>query len=143
MIVVHATSYIAPESRKVYLTLTRETIEASRREEGCIAYSCSEDIAEPGAFHWFEAWADVESFNAHVVSDHHRGYVARLTVSGEVRRTRTPEGHYLEATELSHDELLARGVDRAVLPISQDGDRHATLAALGFSAEEIQNAGRS
>ena len=142
MIIVRATTYIAPESRETFLAMTRETIEESRREEGCIAYTCSEDLSEPGTFQWFEAWSDARTFNAHAVSDHHRGYVARLTVGGRVRRTRTPEGHYLEATELSHDELLALGVDRVVLPIPQDADGDATLARLGFSPDEILTANR-
>lgn len=122
--------------------MTRETIEESRREEGRIADTCSGELYEPGTFQWFKAWSDARTFNAQALSDHHRDYVAGLTVGGRVRRTRTSEGHYLDATERSHDELLALGVDRVVLPIPQDDDGDATLARLGFSPEEIQTASR-
>jgi quinol monooxygenase YgiN len=140
VIIVRATSYIAPESREAYLSMTRDTIEHSRAENGCIAYTCAEDIADPGTFHWFEAWTDAAAFNAHAQAHHHRTYIARLTVGADVQRTRTAEASYLDATELSHDELIALGVDQVALPIPQDAEGRDNLARLGFSDEEISAA---
>lgn len=139
MFLVSATTYVSPESREAFMELARKAIEASRKEDGCIAYTCSADFTDPTAFHWFEAWRDVEAFNAHAQSPHHREFVAQLTVSGKVQRSRDSEAHYFEAGEIGHEDLVRKGVARVALPVPQE-DGESTLAKLGFSEEEIRAA---
>ena len=45
-------------------------LEASRAEDGCIAYSYAEDVAEPGLIRVFEAWRDQAALDAHFRTPH-------------------------------------------------------------------------
>lgn len=45
-------------------------IAASRVEDGCIAYSYAEDVAEPGLIRVFEAWRDQAALDAHFQTPH-------------------------------------------------------------------------
>ena len=45
-------------------------IEASRAEEGCLAYSFAEDMLEPGLIRIFEVFRDAEALKAHSASAH-------------------------------------------------------------------------
>jgi quinol monooxygenase YgiN len=47
-----------------------DMIEASRREDGCIAYSYSLDILDDGLIHVVEKWRDRKSLEAHFLSAH-------------------------------------------------------------------------
>src|SRR5260370_35190413 len=39
--------------------------ERTRQDAGCVEYWWSEDLTEPGAFRFFEAWESEEAFAAH------------------------------------------------------------------------------
>jgi quinol monooxygenase YgiN len=43
---------------------------ASRAEDGCLAYSYAEDVAEPGLIRVFEAWRDQGALDAHFATPH-------------------------------------------------------------------------
>ena len=45
-------------------------IAASRAEDGCIAYSYAEDVAEPGLIRVTEIWRDRAALDRHFMSDH-------------------------------------------------------------------------
>ena len=45
-------------------------IEASRAEDGCVAYSYAEDVAEPGLIRVFEAWTDRAALDEHLTLPH-------------------------------------------------------------------------
>lgn len=45
-------------------------LEASRAEDGCLAYSYAEDVAEPGLIRVFEAWRDPAALDAHFLMPH-------------------------------------------------------------------------
>lgn len=55
-----------PEARPVLARM----IEASRAEEGCIAYSFAEDLLEPGRIRIFEMFRDAEALKLHAESAH-------------------------------------------------------------------------
>jgi len=48
----------------------QEMIEASLQEEGCEAYSYSEDVIEPGLIRVTEIWSDREALDAHFETEH-------------------------------------------------------------------------
>ncbi|NMW32389.1 antibiotic biosynthesis monooxygenase [Altererythrobacter sp. RZ02] len=48
----------------------QEMIEASQAEDGCITYSYSEDVIEPGLVHVTEMWRDREALEAHFETEH-------------------------------------------------------------------------
>lgn len=48
----------------------REMIALSNAEDGCIAYTYSEDLADPGLIHIFEVWRDEAALHAHHNAPH-------------------------------------------------------------------------
>jgi len=48
----------------------REMMRLSRAEDGCIAYSYSQDLEDPGLIHVFEIWRDAEALHAHHAAPH-------------------------------------------------------------------------
>jgi quinol monooxygenase YgiN len=63
--------------------------ERTRRDEGCIEYWWSEDLAEAGAFRFFEAWESEATFAAHRDAsyevDFNERYLTRI-VGAEARQ---------------------------------------------------------
>lgn len=48
----------------------RHMVEASRGEEGCLAYDYAEDVLDPGLIHVKELWADQDALDRHFASNH-------------------------------------------------------------------------
>ena len=48
---------------------------ASRSEDGCLAYSYSADLIEPGLFHVFEEWTDRAALVRHFKQPHERDWM--------------------------------------------------------------------
>ncbi|MET1132369.1 MAG: putative quinol monooxygenase [Aeromicrobium sp.] len=116
MITVLATTRIASDSIEAFKKLTRDTIAASLVEDGCVAYTCSEDITEPGAFNWVEVWRDLEAFNAHGESQHHLEFLRALGDPEGVQRSGPATGTFLVAEELSHEQRQEMGFTSVVEP---------------------------
>jgi quinol monooxygenase YgiN len=43
---------------------------AVRREPGCLEFRAFEEVADPGAFHLYEIYADTDAFRIHLATDH-------------------------------------------------------------------------
>ena len=106
MITIHGTTRIALESRAKFIDLASATIADSLLEEGCITYTCSEDIIEPGVFRWVEVWRDLDTFNAHAEAPHHVEFLRALTAPDGAKRSGPAEGVFLESTILTSDDLV-------------------------------------
>ena len=48
----------------------REMMRLSQAEDGCIAYTYSEDLEVPGLMHVFEVWRDEAALHAHHSAPH-------------------------------------------------------------------------
>ena len=48
----------------------KEMIRLSNAEDGCLAYTYSEDLKEPGLIHIFEVWRDEAALHAHHNAPH-------------------------------------------------------------------------
>jgi quinol monooxygenase YgiN len=75
-----------------------ELAERTRQDEGCIEYWWSEDLTEPGAFRFFEAWETEETFAAHrdapYEHDFNDRYLTRI-VGADARQYTVTETHSL------------------------------------------------
>jgi quinol monooxygenase YgiN len=54
-----------PDARDEMVGVLGQLAERTRQDAGCIEYWWSEDLSEPGAFRFFEAWESEETFVAH------------------------------------------------------------------------------
>jgi len=70
MIVLAGTVRLPPENLAAARPVMAAMIEASRAEDGCIAYSFAEDVLEPGLIRIFEVFRDAEAQQFHAKSAH-------------------------------------------------------------------------
>ena len=54
-----------PEARDEMVGVLARLAERTRQDAGCIEYWWSEELSDPGAFRFFEAWESEETFAAH------------------------------------------------------------------------------
>jgi quinol monooxygenase YgiN len=72
MIVVSGLMEIAPGGAERFAEVTRELVDATRREPGCVEYRFAQSIEKAGRFEVFEEWADQAALDEHVRADHYR-----------------------------------------------------------------------
>ena len=70
MLVIAGTISIDPEKREAAVTAAVEMMEATRREPGCISYTFSGDLSDPGGFRIFEEWESQEALDVHFAAPH-------------------------------------------------------------------------
>ena len=84
MIVIAGHVALDPARRDAAIAAAREMMRETRREPGCISYTFSADLDEPGRFRIFEEWEGDEALRAHFTSPH----MARWSsVSGPTTRS--------------------------------------------------------
>jgi quinol monooxygenase YgiN len=70
MIVIAGHVLLDPAKRDPAITAAREMMVETRKEMGCISYTFSADLDEPGRFQIFEEWEDDGALAAHFKSPH-------------------------------------------------------------------------
>ena len=70
MLIIVGTIRLPPENLEAAHAAMQRMITASRAEEGCLGYSYSEDVLEPGLIHLTEMWEDQASLKKHWKSEH-------------------------------------------------------------------------
>jgi len=72
----------SPENAAGLREASAKLAAASRAEQGNIAYSFSEDVNEPGLFHFIERWADDAALSAHNSTPHLAAFLMSLPALG-------------------------------------------------------------
>jgi quinol monooxygenase YgiN len=75
---VVASQKIQDAKRDEFLALCREMVEATRKEDGCIAYDLCESADEPGAVAFIEAWESKDTLDAHMQSEHFKRIIPQI-----------------------------------------------------------------
>ena len=70
MIIVMGTVRIPPENIAAARPVMTATVEATRAEDGCIAYAYAIDLLDPGLIHIAERWRDKAALVAHSKAPH-------------------------------------------------------------------------
>ncbi|MDP3492836.1 MAG: putative quinol monooxygenase [Hyphomonadaceae bacterium] len=76
MLILSVFLRVPPEQVEALRPYMRTVIAASRAEPGCLFYTLSEDMAEPGLIRAFEIYADDDALKAHGESDHFKAWRA-------------------------------------------------------------------
>lgn len=70
------------EVKEVYkdelMNVFKETVDATRKEEGSISYELFEDVKNPLKFTFIEHWASKEAIEEHNASAHFQRFVAAI-----------------------------------------------------------------
>jgi quinol monooxygenase YgiN len=78
VIKIVAKSVVKDDGREKYIQLSRELIEKSRKEEGCISYGLFQDINNSSIFTFIEEWHDQKAIDLHNNSEHFKRIVPIL-----------------------------------------------------------------
>ena len=70
MIYVIATANVRANAREPYLQAAHTCIEATRREDGCLAYDLHQSVTEPDRFVFVERWTTREALERHFNTEH-------------------------------------------------------------------------
>ena len=70
MLVVAGYVKLDPAKVETATEAARAVMAATRQEEGCISYTFSADLDEPGHFHIFEEWESQAALDAHFKAPH-------------------------------------------------------------------------
>jgi quinol monooxygenase YgiN len=70
MILITGRVVIRGEDREAFLKSAITQVNNSRAEEGCLFYSCNEDVMAPNAFLFVEHWKDPEAVKIHFGKDY-------------------------------------------------------------------------
>jgi quinol monooxygenase YgiN len=70
LIIVTGHLRVAPDQIEGLRAAARKTLEATRREKGCILYAYAEDVIDPGLIRIVERWEDWPSLDAHGTAPH-------------------------------------------------------------------------
>ena len=69
-VIVLGTLRFPPDSIASVLPHLRALVEATRKDDGCIAYDVAEDPFDPGLIRFSEMWPDMASLEAHLKAPH-------------------------------------------------------------------------
>lgn len=70
MLIVMGTVRIPPANIETARPVMTTTVEATRAEDGCIAYAYAVDLLDPGLIHVAERWRDKAALAAHFKAPH-------------------------------------------------------------------------
>ncbi len=83
-VAVLGTMRVSPEAAKTLLPALKTLVDATRRDDGCIAYDVGLDPFEPGLFRFSELWPDQASLTAHISAAHIAPWRAAIQAAGGV-----------------------------------------------------------
>ena len=78
MIKVIARSIAHPEHLDEIITLSKQLVEASLLESGCVDYGLYQDLSDPNILTMIETWTDENALEIHKTSGHVRAIVPKL-----------------------------------------------------------------
>ena len=70
MIVIAGRVVIEPAKREEAVQAALEMMRETAREPGCISYTFSADLSDPGTFRIFEEWESQQALDAHFTTPH-------------------------------------------------------------------------
>lgn len=78
MLVVAGHIRLDPDKREAAIAAAVEVMKATREEEGCISYTFSADLSDPGRFLLFEEWKSQDALTAHFATPHMATFQAAM-----------------------------------------------------------------
>ncbi len=85
-VAVFGTLRFPPSEMQAVLPHLRTLVEATRRNDGCIAYDAAEDVFDPGLIRFSEMWPDQASLDRHLQAPHIAPWWAICRQHGLVER---------------------------------------------------------
>jgi quinol monooxygenase YgiN len=71
-------SYAKADKLDRIMELSKELVEETVKEEGCIRYEILQEVKDPKVMFTIEEWEDEEALNRHMASEHFKRIVPQL-----------------------------------------------------------------
>ena len=78
MLVIAGRIEIDPANRDAAIQAAVAMMEETHKETGCISYTFSADLSDPGGFQIFEEWQSQEALDAHLAAPHMAAFQGKL-----------------------------------------------------------------
>lgn len=78
MVKVVAKSYAKEDKLDRILELSKEMVEKTVKEEGCIKYELFQDVKDSKIMIFIEEWENEEALSKHIASEHFRRIIPQL-----------------------------------------------------------------
>ena len=78
MKIISAQVFIKAEKADDFLSFTKELIEKSRAEEGCISYTLYQDPNDKSTFLFFEEWKNQAAIDFHFATEHFKKFDEKM-----------------------------------------------------------------
>ncbi len=78
MLVIAGSIVIDPAKREAAIAAALEMMKVTRQEAGCISYTFSADLTDPGGFRIFEEWESQAALDAHFKVPHMAKFQAAM-----------------------------------------------------------------
>jgi quinol monooxygenase YgiN len=78
MLVIAGSISLDPAKREPAIAAAVEMMRETQQEKGCISYTFSADLSDPGEFRIFEEWESQEALDAHMKSPHMARFQAAM-----------------------------------------------------------------
>ncbi len=86
MIIVAGTFRVPEDKIEELLPVARETIAATRKEDGCLLYSYAFDVVDRGVVRIYEEWESLANLQEHLKQPHMGPWRAKLAEIGATDR---------------------------------------------------------
>ncbi|MEN1758913.1 putative quinol monooxygenase [Anoxynatronum sibiricum] len=83
MITIVAKSTVKKGQEEAFIAMTKDLIEASQQEVGCLSYGLYRDLNDPQVFTFIEEWQDQAAIDRHNASEHFVRIVPQLAAFRE------------------------------------------------------------
>ena len=78
MIRIVADNFVKEDSIELFMETVKKLIDATRQEEGCIAYTLHKDLEDAAHLTFIEEWESEQAIEKHNASPHFTTYVPEL-----------------------------------------------------------------
>lgn len=78
MVKVVAKSHAKADNLDRILELSKEMVEETVKEEGCIKYELFQDVKDPNVLIIIEEWENEEALNKHMASEHFKRLIPQM-----------------------------------------------------------------
>lgn len=78
MLKVIAKSHAKADKLDRILELSKEMVEKTVKEEGCIKYELYQDVKDPQVLIFMEEWESEDALNKHIASEHFKRIISQI-----------------------------------------------------------------
>jgi len=77
--VINARISVKPEATEQFISFTKNIIEQSNLEQGCLVYKLYQEVSDPSSFIFYEVYENQEAVDFHNSTSHFKTFIGQIT----------------------------------------------------------------